>query len=187
MYRILIVLVTGIVPTLGGPQHDCSRIPDATAIHPVGAFSNMRFTEEHAYGYTVELWSAGPCLFGLFEVSEGLAGDTPTGLLLQVRQDAATGKLGFAAKLTMGVTKPKNGTDWVPSRDSFDFTGQLGARALKGKLSRSDQLRPELRAVAEDIVLPLSEPQQELMIQAGTFGEWRKQAEPILQARGPKW
>lgn len=187
MYRILIVLVTGIARTLGGQQSDCSKIPDSTAIQPVGAFSNMRFTEEHAYGYTVDLWRAGKCLFGLFEASEGLSGDTPTGLLNPVRHDAATGKLAFAARLTMGVTKPNNGTDWVPSRDSFAFNGHLGTRALKGRLSRSDQLRPELRAVDQDMVLPRSKQQQEFMIQAGNFGEWRKQAEAILQARGPKW
>jgi hypothetical protein len=187
MYRILIVLVTGIAPTLGGQQSNCSKIPDSTAIQPVGAFSNMRFTEEHAYGYTVDLWRAGKCLFGLFEASEGLSGDTPTGLLNPVRHDAATGKLAFAARLTMGVTKPNNGTDWVPSRDSFDFNGRLGTRVLKGRLSRSDQLRPELRAVDQEIVLPLSKQQQEFMIQAGNFAEWHKQAEAILQARGPKW
>jgi hypothetical protein len=147
----------------------------------------MRFTEEHAYGYTVELWKAGRCLFGLFEASEGLSGDTPTGLLLPVRHDAATGKVGFAAKLTMGVTKPKDGAGWVPSRDSFAFTGHLSPRALQGRLSRSDQFRPEAKTPTENIVLPLSREQQEFMIQAGTLGEWRKQAEAILQARGPKW
>jgi hypothetical protein len=178
MYWVLIVLVTGAV---------CSNIPDSTAIQPVGAFSNMRFTEEHAYGYTVELWKAGRCLFGLFEASEGLSGDTPTGRLQPVSYDAATGKLGFAAKLTMGVTKPKDGADWVPSRDSFDFTGHLSSRALQGRLSHSDQFRPEAKAPAEAIVLSLSKEQQELMIQAASFGEWRKQAEAILRARGPKW
>jgi hypothetical protein len=187
MYRILIVLVTGIVRTLSGQQNDCSKLPDSAAIHPVGAFSNMRFTEEHAYGYRVDLWRAGKCRFGLFEASEGLSGDTPTGLLQPVRYDPATGKLGFAARLTMGITKPKDRTDWVPSRASFAFAGHLGTSALKGKLSRSDQLRPELRTVTEDIALPLSKEPQEFMIQAGNFGEWRTQAEAILQARGPKW
>jgi hypothetical protein len=78
MYWILIVLVTGVIRTWSGLQADCSRIPDSTTIHPLGAFSNMRFTEEHAYGYRVDLWWAGPCRFGLFEASEGLSGDTPT-------------------------------------------------------------------------------------------------------------
>ena len=187
MYRILILLVTGAVTGLGAQQPECSTISDSTPIHPVGAFSNMRFTEEHAYGYTVELWKAESCLFGLFEASEGLAGDTPTGLLKPVRPDAATGKLSFATKLTMGVTKPKDGADWVPSRDGFDFTGRLGPSALQGRLTHSDQFRPEVKAPSENIVLSRSKEQQEIMIQAASYGEWRKQAEAILQARGPKW
>lgn len=187
MYRILIVLVTGMARTLSGQQTDCSKLPDSTAIQPVGAFSNMRFTEEHAYGYTVDVWRAGKCLFGLFESSEGLSGDTPTGMLDQVRHDAATGKLAFTARLTMGVTKLKNATDWVPSRELFEFSGRLGTRVVKGKLRQLDQLRPELRPVQQDIVLPLSKQQQEFMIQAENYGEWRKQAESILRARGPKW
>lgn len=187
MYRILIVLVLGFARPLWGQQNDCVRIPDTTAIHPVGAFSNMRFTEEHAYGYTVALWRAGHCQFVLFEASEGLSGDTPTGLLQPVRYDPATRRIGFAARLTMGITKPAQGSGWVPSRDAFDFRGHLGPTALKGRLSRSDQLRPELKAVIEDIVLPLSKEQQEFMIQAGTYGDWHTQAEAILRARGPKW
>jgi hypothetical protein len=178
MYWVPIVLVAGAV---------CSDIPDSTAIQPVGAFSNMRFTEEHAYGYTVELWKGGRCLFGLFEASEGLAGDTPTGLLQSVRYDAATGKLDFAAKLTMGVTKPNDGADWVPSRDGFEFTGHLSSRTLQGRLAHSDQFRPEAKALTENIVLSLSKEQQELMLQAANFGDWRKQAEALLHARGPKW
>jgi hypothetical protein len=187
MYRILMILVIGTAPTLSGQQHECSQIPDSTPIQPIGAFSNMRFTEEHAYGYIVDLWRGGKCLFGLFEASEGLSGDTPTGRLESVRHDVASGKLVFAAKLTMGVTKPVDGTDWVPTRDSFDFVGLLSSRAIKGKLSHSDQLRLDSRAQAENVVLPLSREQQEYMIPAGTYGDWRKQAVAILRARGPKW
>jgi hypothetical protein len=187
MYRILVVLVIGITGTLCGQEIDCIRIPDATTIQQVGAFSNMRYTEEHAYGYTVYLWRAGKCLFGRFEASEGLSGDTPTGTLDQVRHDVAVGKLVFAARLTMGVTKPKDATDWVPSRELFQFAGQLGTRVLKGKLKQSDQLRPDLSAVEQEIVLPLSKQQQEFMIEAENYGEWRKQTELILRARGPKW
>jgi hypothetical protein len=87
----------------------------------------------------------------------------------------------------MGVTKAANATGWVPSRDSFAFTGDLSTGGLIGKLSRSDQLRPELPAVTEDVVLPASREQREYMIQAETFGDWRKQVESILRFRGPKW
>ena len=185
--RILLLVALAGPQTLWGGEPDCSAINDATPIQPVGAFSNMRFTEEHAYGYTVELWQAQKCLFGLFESSEGLAGDTPTGMLNHIHHDRPSGRLIFEARLTMGITKPKNATDWVPSRDLFQFSGHLSDRVLRGKLTQSDRLRPELSSVKQDIILPLSKPQQESMIQAATYGEWRKQAESILRARGPKW
>jgi hypothetical protein len=187
LLRILLLIAVAAPQTLWGRQPDCSAINDSTPIQPEGAFSNMRFSEEHAYGYIVELWRAGKCLFGLFESSEGLAGDTPTGMLNQIRHDGATGRLVFEARLTMGITKPKNATDWVPSRDLFHFSGHLSARVLRGKLTQSDGLRPELSSVKRDVILPLSTQQQELMIPAATYGEWRKQAEQILRARGPKW
>lgn len=187
MLRILFLIALAAPQPLGGRESDCSTIRDSARIQPVGAFSNMRFTEEHAYGYTLELWRAGNCLFGLFESSEGLSGDTPTGMLDQVRHDAATGKLTFGARLTMGVTKPKNATDWVPSRDLFEFSGRLGPRVIKGKLRQSDQLQPGVSTIEREIVLPLSKQQGEFMIRAANYGEWRKQAEPILKARGPKW
>jgi hypothetical protein len=187
VFRILLLVAVTANRTLWGQDAGCPTTPDSTPIAAVGAFSNMRFTEEHAYGYTVELWRAGKCLFGLFESSEGLSGDTPTGMLNQVRHDVATGKLAFATRLTMGVTKLENASDWVPSRELFEFSGRLGTSVLKGKLRRSDQLRPELSAGQQEIVLPLSKQQQEFMIQAANYGEWRKQAELILRARGPKW
>lgn len=187
MFRILFLVALSGVQTLRAQQADCPAIPDSTPIQPVGAFSNMRYTEEHAYGYTVYLWRAGKCRFGLFEASEGLSGDTPTGMLTQLRYHRGTATLTFLAKLTTGVTKPGNEANWVPSRDFFNFNGRLGPRAIKGRLRRSDQLRPELRAVDREIVLSLSKQQEEFMIQAGNYGEWRKQAESILKARGPKW
>src|ERR1700719_513521 len=69
----------------------------------VGEFSNMRYTEEHAYGYSVQLWREGSAVFGLLLASEGLAGDTPAGLLEDLKYDPRAGKLSFQAKLTMGV------------------------------------------------------------------------------------
>src|ERR1017187_3008288 len=60
-------------------------------IRAIGDFSNVRYTEEHAYGYTVELWRDGNSAIGLFLVSEGLQGDTPMGMLENVRFDSRTG------------------------------------------------------------------------------------------------
>ena len=187
VFRILFLMAVSGTGTLRAQQADCSAMPDSTPIQQVGSFSNMRFTEEHAYGYTIDLWRAGKCLFGLLEVAQGLVGDTPTGALSPLQYNQTAGSLVFAAKLTTGVTKPKNATDWVPSRELFQFSGHLGARALKGKLERWEKLQPELPSMEEEVVLPLSRQQQEFMIPAVSYGEWRKQAELILRSRGPKW
>src|SRR6059036_1337382 len=80
-----------------------ANITDSASIRVVGAFSNMRYTEEHAYGYTVDLWRAGDCLFGFLLASEGLAGDTPTGLLEEVQYNERTGALSFRARLSTGL------------------------------------------------------------------------------------
>lgn len=170
-----------------GLEADCARIPDTTRIQVIGSFSDMRYTEEHAYGRTVELWRAGACVFGLLEVSEGLAGDTPAGELIEVRYDPGSGALSFAAKLTTGMTQVSGSQEWVPSRDLFRFTGRLRGKLLSGKLVRSDQLRPQTKPAEENIMLQHVVEQQGSAIQAQRYGEWRKTAEMILRFRGPKW
>lgn len=55
----------------------------------LGEFSNVRYTDEHAYGYSVLLWKEGDKLFGLFYDSEGLAGDNLVGLLEDIQLDSS--------------------------------------------------------------------------------------------------
>jgi hypothetical protein len=139
----------------------------------VGEFSNMRYTEEHAYGYTIQLWREGAAVFGLFLASEGLAGDTPAGLLGDLKYDARSGKLSFKAKLTMGVDARQQ-----PTHDLFEFDGALSARAVSGVLKRaaaSDRIN--LRKLQPDASLP----------QPRTYDQWQRQTDEILRRRGPKW
>ena len=139
----------------------------------VGEFSNMRYTEEHAYGYTVQLWREGTTVFGLLLASEGLAGDTPTGLLDDLKYDPRSGKLSFKANLTMGIDARQQ-----PSHDLFEFDGTLSARAVSGVLKRaSASERVSLRKLQPDAALP----------QPRTYDEWKRQADEILRRRGPKW
>ncbi len=77
--RALLLATTMITAAAACGQNPTARI----AI--VGEFSNMRYTEEHAYGYTVQLWRQGDALFGFFLASYGLAGDTPAGMLEQLQ------------------------------------------------------------------------------------------------------
>jgi hypothetical protein len=166
-------------------QASCRTISDTARIQSIGRFSDMRYTEEHAYGRAVLLWRAGGCIFGLLEVSEGPAGDTPTGLLTDIHS-TPSGALGFIAKLTTGITSV-DGSTWVPSRDLFVFTGRLGTTALQGKLRRSDQLRAGVEPTDTQIVLRRVPEQDGLLDEARTYGAWREAVEPILRFRGPKW
>jgi hypothetical protein len=105
-------------------------------IRSMGEFSNMRFTEDHAYGYEVELWRDRESVIGLFFASEGPQGDTPTGLIENVKFNPRTGAISFTAKLTIGVNILSGGRQ-EPSRDLFEFSGVLSATRLTGMLKRS--------------------------------------------------
>ena len=112
-------------------------------------------------------------MFGLFLASEGLAGDTPAGLLDHLKYDARSGKLSFKAKLTMGVDARQQ-----PTHDLFEFDGTLSARAVSGVLkpaAASDRIN--LRKLQPDAALP----------QPRTYDEWQRQTDEILRRRGPKW
>ena len=150
----------------------------------VGEFSNMRYTEEHAYGFAVQLWRKGADVFGLFMASEGLAGDTPTGLLENIKYDPRTGRLTFNARLTTGVVIMPNRKE-EPSRDYFEFQGVLNGSALTGILTRSDHLRPGATKTTEQI--RLRKLGKTAIMQPSSYDEWKKSADGILRFRGPKW
>jgi len=166
---------------------DCGAIPAGAKIDEVGAFSNMRYTDEHAYGYTVKLWRAGDCIFGLFESSEGLAGDTPMGELQGVKYDRKTGALTFSAKLTMGVVSLGGSKGFEPSRDLFSFAGELRATGLTGGVTHGIQNTPNAPPIYNKVTLLPSKEEAEFMHGSGTYGEWRERWQPVLRFRGPKW
>ncbi len=163
-----------------------SAAPAQTAAGPVtvvGEFTNMRFTEEHAYGYAVQIWRQADTLFGLFMASEGLQGDTPTGLLDDITFDPQTGALAFTTKLTIGIAFL--GGTWVPSRDLFEFRGTLQRLTLIGTLTRWDRLHPAAPPTIERV--RLQKQPSTLMIQPASYGAWTQWADWILGRRGPKW
>ena len=153
------------------------------AIRPIGEFSNMRFTAEHAYGYAVQLWRNGDSLIGLLLVSEGLQGDTPTGLLENVGFDSRTGKLSFTAKLTTGLRYFDNRQE--PSRDLFEFTGILESRTLTGTLKRTSFPLPSNTDTPERIQLKLRP--DAVLLSGSSYTDWKHQVDEILERRGPKW
>ncbi len=154
-------------------------------IERVGTFTNMRHTEEHAYGYSVELWRSGECWFGLFAASAGLAGDTPTGLIENFTADVRTGAVSFLARLTMGRLTAKN-LDSVMSRDVYRFSGKLRKNSLRGTIAHTNALLPQDPGESYAVVIRRSRKETDTW-QAATFREWQREAGAILERRGPKW
>lgn len=144
----------------------------------------MRFTEEHAYGVSVWLWQQQNSVFGLLDVAEGLQGDTPTGLLEDVRFDAVSSRMSFKAKLTVGLHYCSQ-HQAVPSRDLFEFRGQLKHGSLVGELTRSDGLHPGSKPQTERVALKKTE--RIPSIEADNYAEWKHRVDQILKFRGPKW
>jgi hypothetical protein len=178
--------------TLSASATECTQgLKPDSPITPVGAFSNMRYTEEHAYGYIVELWRAEDCVFGLFFSSAGLMGDTPTGRLEDIAYDKGTRSLSFKARVTMGIIPASTAVgsnSWVPSRDVYNFSGVLEKDSLRGALSHEILNYPGKRVFSsEEVSLPLSSDETRGMAEYRTFSAWQAYADMVLDFRGPKW
>jgi len=181
---MFVLLAAGIPPERYSPSAR-SSVPDMSR-RPMflGEFSNMRFTEEHAYGVAIELWREGNSVFGLLDFADGLQGDTPTGLLQDAAFDPVSGRVSFKARLTVGLHYCRQ--HWnVPSRDLFEFSGKLREAMLTGNLTRSDALHPEHKARTERVLLKRTE--ELAPIQAASYLEWKREIDTILKIRGPKW
>jgi hypothetical protein len=182
---VTLALLAAVYSQGASQSNSCATLSPTAPISEIGAFSSMRFTEEHQYGETVLLWRSGNCILGLFEFAQGLQGDTPIGDLQDVTYRPDTGTLKFGAKLTLGVIAGPASPRPQPSRDLFTFDGNFGPGRLTGALVHATQL--DLRPPARNIVLTASTRDTELMRGSATYGAWRQKWEPILKRRGPKW
>jgi hypothetical protein len=158
----------------------------AGAVKRLGVFTNMRFTREHQYGYSVELWQEKGRVFGFLLVSAGLAGDTPTGLLEDAALDPKTGRLTFRARLSTGSTFNKE-NEQAPTRDVYRFSGTLKGRILSGILEHSDASAPSAAVAKTRVSLRRSKGESDSMIDARSYDEWKREADEIMKLRGPKW
>jgi hypothetical protein len=188
LLNLFLLLTSGL-----GVHGQTSHKPDnhapaqsAGVVKRLGVFTNMRFTREHQYGYSVELWQEKGRLFGFLLVSAGLAGDTPTGLLEDAVLDPKTGRLTFRARLSTGSTFNKN-NEQVPTRDVYRFNGTLRGQTLTGILEHADASDRSATGTKSSISLRRSKSESESMIEARSYNEWKKEADEILKFRGPKW
>jgi hypothetical protein len=187
MKRVFFPVVIALcVASVYGPTPG-DQANEQEPVQYVATFSNMKFTEEHQYGSLLELWKHGSEFIGLFMYSEGLAGDTPTGLLEHVRYDPRVKTLAFDAKLTIGVRYLGPGKD-EPSRDLFVFSGKLAEDSISGELKRIDKLDANVQPVIEQVVLKRdSSDNAAEVFKIKTFADWKSYSQIILKRRGPKW
>jgi hypothetical protein len=188
MFRSLFAVIACFGIAAAAHAADCTdelALRDAP-IDRVGTYTDMRYTEEHAYGYSVELWRSGNCWFGLFLASAGLAGDTPTGLIENFKTDSRTGAVSFAARLTMGRLTAKN-IDNAMSRDVYRFSGKLGKHSLRGTVHHTNALLPQDPGESAAVLLRRSKKDWDASLPAATFREWQREVRAILERRGPKW
>ena len=169
------------------PASGCQAIPATATILDAGAFSNVRLTEEHGYGYIVMRWKADACVFGLFTSVQGSAGDAPIGLIQDVKYDQKMGNLSFNAKLSMGAVSVRGSAGQQPSHDLFAFRANLKRSTLAGVIAYSLQNDPQAQLVPETLTLSLSRGEREQMHGSTTYGEWNSRWQRILRLRGPKW
>lgn len=170
---------------------ECTQSLKASSpVTAIGAFSNMRYTEEHAYGYVIELWRSDDCLFGLFFSSSGLMGDTPTGRIENISYDKDARRISFDARLTMGVIPASTAlsSSWVPSKDAYRFSGILRKESLDGTLFHEILNYPNKQIPSsEKLFLPLTANETIGIPDLHTFLEWETHTELVLRYRGPKW
>jgi hypothetical protein len=130
-----------------------TQLPALASVKPIGEYSNMRYTAEHAYGYTVQLWQDGNQFFGLFMSAFGLAGDTPTGLLEDVKFNPSTGALSFTARLTVGSAYLGEGRQ-EPTRDFFTSRVRCMAGSSLGRSPTQIDFSPNSRLKPNAYNLP---------------------------------
>jgi hypothetical protein len=140
----------------------------------------MRFTDEHQYGYSVEIWRRGDTVFGIFLAAVGLQGDTPTGLLEDVRFDSRSGRLAFRARLTTGTVRER-GSD-RNAKDLFEFEGVLRGQTVAGTLKHTESGKQVSLQHVRLRKQKVSDP-----FQPARYNEWQSWAEEILKTRGPRW
>jgi len=152
-----------------------------------GEYTNVRHTEEHSYGCTVQLWKENGRLLGFLLVAGGLSGDTPTGRIENVRYDARHGSLYFTAKLSTGLRYDGRRKTQIFSHDLFTFDGVLVNDSLSGSMFHQDALAPKSKPTSEHVILRFSSQGTNGMEAYPSRAAWTAMAQRILKFRGPQW
>jgi len=178
-------LLTLIIIFIGVTAYAQERVKPFP-VEVLGYFTNMNHTDEHSYGYSIQLWKQEDHLLGFFLAAQGVSDDTPTGFLENIRYSPDDHSLSFRARLTAGYRIDVEGK-MKPSRDVFIFNGYLTGNQITGTLEHSDQLDEDRPPAVEYIELFFVEEETKLMRTMKDLREWNEWKTMIMKFRGPKW
>jgi hypothetical protein len=151
-----------------------------------GSWSNVQVSQSedpHAEGYTLILWKYQGKPIGFLYKSVGPVADSPMGALGNVVLDEKSGNFSFSTKMTIGSIHDKASNKWIPSKDSYSFSGKIKGAEIKGTFSWQNQQMA--KPAAEQVILKPKAVDFESNDR--TYDEWKLQYDPAFKARGPKW
>ena len=151
----------------------------------VGAWSNVQVSkgeDPHASGVEVEIRQKQGELVGFCSEYVGPVADPPVGKLESIRFDEKTGQISFTSKLSVGVVPAPQGNTWMPSKNLYEFKGEIGKAGMTGMLRRKyvDADGKEM-AYEENVTLAKKAGGE------SSLEEWMKRWTEALKTRGPKW
>jgi hypothetical protein len=150
-------------------------------------FSAVKVTEgpdPHAYGIELNLWKRAGAWVGFISEYTGFVADPPAGRLDGLQIDEAAGRIVFTAKLSLGMTTAKGTTEWVRTKDVYEFAGTINKDTIVGVLSKRQADDPSDRTTKESVTLK-RQPRDDT--NDTSYDQWIKTWTLILQVRGPKW
>lgn len=167
----------------------CAMLQPATAndaaVVPFGVYSNLGATEtDHCYGYHMKLWKHAQSLVGFLYHSEAMCGDTPVGILDNVRfegDEGRSGNLAFTARIFVGCVLDAGG-DCNPVTDTFRFKGKLSASELTGAMTRTADTDGE---ILESEAVRLERRDDTVLRAYASHAEWRREQDVVFR-RAPK-
>ena len=153
---------------------------NAGTVNFVGSYSNVESGDEgeHCSGYDIDLYEHEGSTIGNVSYSSGLCGDSPFGLLNEVKHEKKQGSLLFESKLSVGEDAKGR------TKDILKFKGVLTQSSLSGVMSwftyGSNKPYSEEKVKVQKI-------EKGWVVKSLDFEEWKKSQQELLKFRGPKW
>jgi hypothetical protein len=157
----------------------------------LGTWSNVKISQSedpHAEGFSVSLWQIDGKTVGTLRHYVGPPFDAPVGELQEVSLDHNTGKISFAAKLTIGSIFSGSDDKPQPSMDFYTFEGIVSGAKLTGTftMKRLNPTRLLKKTKKADVIL-LSDNYENEFWKNIDYKEWKKFQAGAIKATGPRW